>query len=59
MHGRNNEDVSGDYIYQSKNVRESFVVEKGDDCKEIFQTSYAPERPEIVYCEECYLKNVY
>jgi len=26
--------------------------------KEMF-TSFAPERPEIVYCEECYLKEVY
>mgnify|MGYP003393881666 CR=1 FL=1 len=23
-------------------------------CPSIFQTSYAPERPEIVYCEQCY-----
>lgn len=28
-------------------------------CSNVFQTSYAPERPEIVYCEECYLKEVY
>lgn len=28
-------------------------------CKKGIQTTYAPERPEIVYCEECYLKEVY
>ncbi|MBI5156334.1 hypothetical protein HZA45_03620 [Candidatus Peregrinibacteria bacterium] len=28
-------------------------------CKKAIQTTYAPDRPEIVYCEECYLKEVY
>lgn len=28
-------------------------------CGKEIQTTYAPERPEIVYCEECYLKTVY
>ncbi len=28
-------------------------------CKKEIQTTYSPERPEIVYCEECYLKEVY
>jgi hypothetical protein len=28
-------------------------------CKKEIQTTYAPERPEIVYCESCYLKEVY
>lgn len=28
-------------------------------CKKPIQTSYSKERPEIVYCEECYLKTVY
>ncbi|MFA6523083.1 MAG: hypothetical protein WCS85_01825 [Candidatus Peribacteraceae bacterium] len=28
-------------------------------CKKPIATSYAPERPEIVYCEECYLTSVY
>jgi len=27
-------------------------------CNVEFETSYAPDRPEIVYCEECYLKEV-
>ena len=31
----------------------------GDNpCPNTFETSYAPDRPEIVYCEECYLKEV-
>lgn len=28
-------------------------------CQKEIQTTYSPERPEIVYCEECYLKEVY
>jgi len=28
-------------------------------CGKEMETTYAPERPEIVYCEECYLKEVY
>jgi hypothetical protein len=28
-------------------------------CRKEIQTTYSPERPEIVYCEECYLKEVY
>jgi hypothetical protein len=28
-------------------------------CKKPIATSYAPERPETVYCEECYLATVY
>lgn len=28
-------------------------------CGEEMQTSYAPERPETVYCESCYLQSVY
>lgn len=27
-------------------------------CPNEFETSYAPERPEIIYCESCYLKEV-
>jgi len=30
-----------------------------DKCGKDIQTTYAPERPETVYCEECYLKEVY
>lgn len=28
-------------------------------CRKPTATSYSPERPEIVYCEKCYLKEVY
>jgi hypothetical protein len=27
-------------------------------CKEEFETSYAPERPEIIYCEKCYQQEI-
>jgi hypothetical protein len=41
-----------------RNPRRLWQRECGKCGKEM-QTSYAPERPEIVYCEECYLKEVY
>ncbi|MBI1812380.1 hypothetical protein HYR82_01185 [Candidatus Peregrinibacteria bacterium] len=28
-------------------------------CSKKIRTTYSPDRPEIVYCEECYLKEVY
>jgi len=31
---------------------------KDSPCPNEFETSYAPERPEIVYCEQCYVKEV-
>ena len=30
-----------------------------EGCTNEFETSYAPERPEIVYCEECYKGEIY
>jgi len=30
-----------------------------DGCTNEFETPYAPDRPEIVYCEECYNKEIY
>jgi hypothetical protein len=30
-----------------------------DKCKISIETSYAPDRPEIVYCENCYKREVY
>ena len=30
----------------------------GGKCTVEFETSYDPERPEIVYCEKCYQKEV-
>ncbi|MDD5469916.1 MAG: hypothetical protein PHO92_03940 [Candidatus Peribacteraceae bacterium] len=32
---------------------------KCQKCGKGIETTYAPERPEIVYCEECYLSTVY
>ncbi|HNW71822.1 MAG TPA: hypothetical protein PKZ36_01985 [Candidatus Paceibacterota bacterium] len=32
---------------------------KGEKCQTEFETSYAPDRKEIVYCEKCYQKEVY
>ncbi|MDO8649258.1 MAG: hypothetical protein Q7R81_05760 [Candidatus Peregrinibacteria bacterium] len=32
---------------------------KCSQCERRISTSYAPDRPEIVYCEECYLMEVY
>ena len=29
------------------------------NCTKSIQTTYAPDKPEIVYCEECYLKEIY
>jgi hypothetical protein len=31
----------------------------GGKCEVEFETSYAPDRPEIVYCEKCYQQEVY
>ena len=30
-----------------------------EGCENEFETSYAPDRPEIVYCESCYNKEIY
>ncbi|MFA5827608.1 MAG: hypothetical protein WC839_03905, partial [Candidatus Paceibacterota bacterium] len=30
-----------------------------EGCTNEFETSYAPERPEIIYCEKCYQQEVY
>jgi hypothetical protein len=30
-----------------------------EGCKNIFKTTYSPDRPEIVYCEKCYQQEVY
>jgi hypothetical protein len=30
-----------------------------EGCTNEFETSYAPDRPEIVYCEKCYQQEVY
>ncbi|MDO8649262.1 MAG: hypothetical protein Q7R81_05780 [Candidatus Peregrinibacteria bacterium] len=42
---------------QQRNPRKFWKRECGK-CKKEIQTTYAPERPEIVYCESCYLAAV-
>ncbi len=34
-------------------------LSKDNPCSEEFETSYAPDRPEIIYCEKCYQQEVY
>ncbi len=42
---------------RNKNDKNHFHgVEK---CSVGFKTAYAPDRPEIVYCESCYKQEVY
>ncbi len=40
-----------------RNPRKLFA-RKCDKCGKDIQTTYAPERPEIIYCEECYSKEI-
>jgi hypothetical protein len=47
------EDITGIY-------KNTVAHQHGNEsCPEIFKTGYAPERPEIVYCEKCYQTEVY
>ena len=39
--------------------KETHFHGKAKPCRNEFETSYAPERPEIVYCEKCYQAEVY
>jgi len=41
-----------------KNPRKLYI-RNCDKCGKEMKTTYAPERPEIVYCENCYNKEVY
>jgi len=43
---------------EKKNPRQLFS-RHCQKCGKTIDSSYAPDRPEIVYCEECYLKEVY
>lgn len=43
---------------QKRNPRELWTRDCAK-CAKPMQTTYAPDRPEIVYCEECYLSTVY
>ena len=46
----------GTYVYT--NTADHLHHKKVEPCLNEFETTYAPERPEIVYCEQCYLKEV-
>ncbi len=47
------------YLRKSRiNPRKLWTRDCGK-CGKSMETTYAPERPEIVYCEECYLGSVY
>ncbi len=51
-------DVRHEHRMALRNPRKLWKRECANCHKEI-ETTYAPNRPEIVYCEECYLKTVY
>ncbi len=43
---------------QYTNTADHMHHKKDEPCLNEFETTYAPERPEIVYCEACYLREV-
>ena len=51
-------DVRHEERMKLRNPRKLWKRECGK-CEKEMQTTYAPDRPEKVYCEECYLKEVY
>ena len=48
--------TSENKVYQ--NTADHVHHKKDEHCPSEFETTYAPERPEIVYCEQCYLREV-
>ena len=48
--------TSENKVYQ--NTADHIHHKKDEACQNEFETTYAPERPEIVYCEQCYLREV-
>ena len=48
--------TSENKIYQ--NTTDHIHHKKDQPCPNEFETTYAPERPEIVYCEACYIREV-
>ena len=53
--GKNGRSEKGERIYENTGMHAH-----GDEpCSNEFETSYAPDRPEIVYCEKCYQQEVY
>ena len=49
-------DTSENGIYENLAVHHLHVKES---CPNEFETSYSPDRSEIVYCEKCYQQEVY
>jgi len=43
----------------SKRTPRRFWDRKCDKCAKKMQTSYSPDRPEKIYCEKCYLEEMY
>jgi hypothetical protein len=44
----------GNHFHEEGNPRQD-----GTRCEVEFETSYSPDRPEIIYCEKCYQQEVY
>jgi len=49
-------ETSENKVYQ--NTADHIHHTKDQPCPNEFETTYAPERPEIIYCEQCYLREV-
>ena len=48
MYGRKNEDVSGEYIFNSKNVKDSYMVDNGENLRFCHHTRFNPS------AKDCY-----
>jgi hypothetical protein len=48
--------VSGNGVYRNL---ANHHLHNSEHCPNEFETSYSPDRPEIVYCEKCYQQEVY
>ena len=46
-------------LWHRKCMCDKINHEHQNKCPNEFETSYAPDRPEIVYCEKCYQREVY
>src|SRR3989344_4317902 len=46
-------------FYKRECMCELTTHDHGDKCANQFETMYSPERPEKIYCKECYQKEVY
>ena len=55
---RKHPDVRHEERMKLRNPRKLFD-RKCDKCGKDMKTTYSPDRPEIVYCEECYNKEIY